>query len=234
MKLPKLSSPIFELTLPSNGQVIKYRPYSVEEEKILLIAQQANEIKESILAIRQVVNNCLLDDIDVNSIPIFDLEWCYLQLRIKSVSDFVDIYIIDKDDKSKHEVSIDLKEIKVVNLDNQKTRIDLDPGVGIIMKYPTYELLEVIQKMDFKNIDDLFEIIYLCMEMIYDEENIYPVQDVNKDELREWLQVMQSSLFGKIVDFFEDMPKIQHKLHYTNKAGELKEVVLEGVADFFL
>ena len=232
--LPKLKSPIFELLLPSNGQPLKYRPYSVEEEKILLIAQQANEIKESILAIRQVVNNCILDDIDVNSIPIFDLEWIYLQLRIKSVSDFVEIFVVDPDDKKKHEFSIDLKEIKVVNLDTQKTKIDLDPGVGIIMKYPTYELLEVIQKMDFKDVDDLFEIIYLCMEMIYDEESIYPVQDIDKAELREWFTTMQGTLFGKIVNFFEDMPKLQHKLHYMNGAGEEKEVVLEGVADFFL
>lgn len=234
MSLPKLSSPMFSLTLPSNGQEIKYRPYTVEEEKILLMAKQANDQKESIRAIRQVVNNCIIDEIDVNSLPTFDLEWIYLQLRIKSVSDETEIYIIDEDDKKKYEFVIDLKEIKVVNLDTQKIKIELQDGVGVIMKYPTYELLETIQTMKFDNPDDIFEIIYLCMEMIYDADKIYPTGDIGKDELKNWFSTMNSKLFAKVVEFFEEMPKLQHTLTYTNSLEEKKEVILSGVTDFFI
>lgn len=225
---------MFSLTLPSNGQEIKYRPYTVEEEKILLMAKQANDQKESIRAIRQVVNNCIIDEIDVNSLPTFDLEWIYLQLRIKSVSDETEIYIIDEDDKKKYEFVIDLKEIKVVNLDTQKIKIELQDGVGVIMKYPTYELLETIQTMKFDNPDDIFEIIYLCMEMIYDADKIYPTGDIGKDELKNWFSTMNSKLFAKVVEFFEEMPKLQHTLTYTNSLEEKKEVILSGVTDFFI
>lgn len=234
MSLPKLSSPMFSLVLPSNGQEIKYRPYTVEEEKILLMAKQANDQKESIRAIRQVVNNCLLDEIDVNSLATFDLEWIYLQLRIKSVSDETEIYIIDEDDKKRYDFVINLNEIKIVNLDKQKIKIELQDNIGIIMKYPTYELLETIQTMSFDNPEDLFEIIYLCMEMIYDDDKIYPAADIGKDELKKWFSTMNSKLFAKVVEFFEEMPKLQYTITYTNTLEEKKEVILSGVTDFFI
>jgi hypothetical protein len=142
--------------------------------------------------------------------------------------------VIDEDDKKQYDFSIDLKEVSVVNLDSQRTKIDLDSGVGIIMKYPAYELLEQLQDMKFDDVDDLFEIIYMCIDMIYDEDQIFPAVDLDKEELRTWLSTMNSKKFAKIVEFFEEMPKLQHVLKYTNSNGIEKEVTLQGVTDFFV
>lgn len=232
MSLPKIQYPIFELTLPSNDQKINFRPFTVREEKILLISQESEDSRERIRGMRQIVNNCCLNlEQDIATMPSFDLEYCFLKIRSKSVGNIVELKYRDLTDQKIYEFEVDLEEIEVKRNDNHTQNIKVN-DLGLIMKYPTLEILDNI-KIDFADPESVFEVIKKCVGVIYDENNTYEVKDYDDKEISEFIESLPATAFDDITQFFETMPILEHKLHYKDSAGTEKTITLQGIDDFF-
>jgi hypothetical protein len=238
MPLPRISTPTYELELPSTEQSIKYRPFLVKEEKLLVIALESEDTKQITTAIKTVIKNCILTkDIKVENLPTFDIEFLFLNIRGKSVGEQVDVNIICPDDNETNvSVSIDLDDIKVLKNEDHTNKIKVDPTIMMEMKYPSLEQF-IKNNFDLNNqnaMDQSFELIASCIDKIYTEDEVWSTSDVTKKELTEFLESMNSSQFKDIEKFFETMPKLSHKIQIKNpKTGVESEVVLEGLASFF-
>ena len=238
MPLPKIVAPTYELELPSTGQEIKYRPFLVKEEKVLVIALESEDTKQITNAIKTVIKNCILTKgIKVESLPTFDIEYLFLNIRGKSVGETVDVNIIAPDDgETEISVNIDLDEIKVQKNDKHTKEIKIDDNITLIMKYPSLDQF-IKNNFDFKDqnaMDQSFELIAACVESICTEEDVWAAADCTKKELSDFLEQMNSSQFKGIETFFETMPKLSHTISVTNPKTKVKsDVVLEGLASFF-
>ena len=238
MPLPKISTPVYELELPSTGKTIRYRPFLVKEEKLLVIALESEDNKQITNAIKTVIKNCILTkDIKVETLPTFDIEYLFLNIRGKSVGEEVEVNIICPDDNETNAtVSINLDDIKVQKNEDHTNKIKVDDSIMMEMKYPSLEQF-IKTNFDFKNenaMDQSFELIASCIDKIYTEEEVWSTSDVTKKELTEFLDQMNSSQFKQIEKFFETMPKLSHKISVKNPKTEVEsEVVLEGLASFF-
>jgi hypothetical protein len=238
MPLPKISTPTYELELPSTEQSIKYRPFLVKEEKLLVIALESEDTKQITNAIKTVIKNCILTkDIKVETLPTFDIEFLFLNIRGKSVGEQVDVNIICPDDNETNvSVSINLDDIKVQKNEEHTNKIKVDPKIMMEMKYPSLEQF-IKNNFDFNNqnaMDQSFDLIASCIDKIYTEDEVWSTSDVTKKEVTEFLESMNSSQFKDIEKFFETMPKLSHTLKVKNPKTEVEsEVVLEGLASFF-
>jgi hypothetical protein len=238
MPLPKISTPTYELELPSTEQSIKYRPFLVKEEKLLVIALESEDTKQITNAIKTVIKNCILTkDIKVETLPTFDIEFLFLNIRGKSVGEQVDVNIICPDDNETNvSVSINLDDIKVQKNEEHTNKIKVDPKIMMEMKYPSLEQF-IKNNFDFNNqnaMDQSFDLIASCIDKIYTEDEVWSTSDVTKKEVTEFLESMNSSQFKDIEKFFETMPKLSHKIQITNPKTKVEsEVVLEGLASFF-
>jgi len=238
MPLPKISTPTYELELPSTEKTISYRPFLVKEEKLLVIALESEDNKQITNAIKTVIKNCILTkDIKVETLPTFDIEYLFLNIRGKSVGEEVEVNIICPDDNETNVlVSINLDDIKVQKNDEHTNKIKLDDSIIMEMKYPSLDQF-IKTNFDFKNdnaMEQSFDLIASCIDKIYTEEEVWSTSDVTKKELNEFLDQMNSSQFKEIEKFFETMPKLSHKVKIKNPKTEVEsEVVLEGLASFF-
>ena len=238
MPLPKIATPTYELELPSTEETIKFRPFLVKEEKLLVLALESEDTKQITTAIKNVIKNCILTKgVKVETLPTFDIEYLFLNIRGKSVGEVLDVNIICPDDgETEVEVKIDLDEIKVKKNDDHKKQIKLDDSIMMEMKYPS---LEQFVKNNFdlndKNaMDQSFELIASCVDKIYSEDEVWAAADCTKKEMTEFLEQMNSSQFKKIESFFETMPKLSHTIKVKNpKTKKENEIVLEGLASFF-
>ena len=238
MPLPRISTPTYELELPSTEQSINYRPFLVKEEKLLVIALESEDTKQITTAIKTVIKNCILTkDIKVENLPTFDIEFLFLNIRGKSVGEQVDVNIICPDDNETNvSVSIDLDDIKVLKNEDHTNKIKVDPTIMMEMKYPSLEQF-IKNNFDFNNqnaMDQSFELIASCIDKIYTKDEVWSTSDVTKKELTEFLESMNSSQFKDIEKFFETMPKLSHTIKVKNPKTEVEsEVALEGLASFF-
>lgn len=233
MSLPKIQYPIFELTLPSSKEVVKFRPFTVKEEKILLIAQESEDSRERVRAMRQIVNNCCFNlPRDIGMLPSFDLEYSFLKIRSKSVGNIVELKYRDLTDEKIYEFEVDLDEIEVTFDETHSSTITVDENLGIIMRYPTLELLESLNK-DLEDSESVFEMIKKCVSTIYDAENAYDTKDYSDEEISDFIESLPSKAFDEITKFFETIPVLRHELHYRDSAGTEKTIVLQGIDDFF-
>jgi hypothetical protein len=233
MSLPKIQYPIFELTLPSSKETVKYRPFTVKEEKLLLISQESEDQKERIRAMRQIVNNCCFDlSQDIGLLPSFDLEYCFLKIRSKSVGNIVELKYRDLTDNKIYNFEVDLDELEVTFSDDHKSTIKINDTLGIVMKYPTVELLNNI-KTDIEDPETVFEIIKKCVATIYDEDNTYDTKDYTNEEIAEFVESIPAKAFEDITKFFETIPVLKHELHYKDSDGTDKTITLQGIDDFF-
>ena len=238
MPLPKISTPTYELELPSTGKTIRYRPFLVKEEKLLVIALESEDNKQITNAIKTVIKNCILTkDIKVETLPTFDIEYLFLNIRGKSVGEEVEVNIICPDDNETNAtVSINLDDIKVQKNEEHTNKIKVDGSIMMEMKYPSLEQF-IKTNFDFKNenaMEQSFDLIASCIDKIYTQEEVWSTADVTKKELTEFLDQMNSSQFKEIEKFFETMPKLSHKIIVKNPKTEVEsEVVLEGLASFF-
>tara|TARA_B100002019_G_scaffold292935_1_gene317897 strand:- start:1647 stop:2366 length:720 start_codon:yes stop_codon:yes gene_type:complete len=238
MPLPKIATPTYELELPSTEETIKFRPFLVKEEKLLVLALESEDTKQITTAIKNVIKNCILTKgVKVETLPTFDIEYLFLNIRGKSVGEVLDVNIICPDDgETEVEVKIDLDEIKVKKNDEHKRQIKLDDSIMMEMKYPS---LEQFVKNNFdlndKNaMDQSFELIASCVDKIYSEDEVWAAADCTKKEMTEFLEQMNSSQFKEIESFFETMPKLSHTIKVKNpKTKKENEIVLEGLASFF-
>lgn len=231
MALPKLASAKYELTLPSNGEKVEFRPFLVKEEKLLLMAQSAGGEKEQIKAIKDIINNCTFGKVDANTLPFFDLEYVFLQLRAKSVGEKTKISVTCPDDKeTKVQVEINLADIKCVTNVEHNNKIELGDGIGIMMKYP---MIDIMAAQSDKP-EAAFEIIKNCVDSIYDAENVTDRKDMDEKELNEFIESMTHEQFEKMNNFFTTMPRVKEEVKVKNpNTGVESTVVLEGMASFF-
>ena len=239
MPLPKISTPTYELVLPSTEQTVKYRPFLVKEEKVLLIALEGENTKEITNAIKAVIKSCVLTKgIKVEALPTFDIEYLFLNIRGKSVGETIEVNLICPDDgitEVKKEIPID--DIQIQRTDGHSNQIKLDDNIMMEMKYPSLEQF-IKNNFDFSDnanqMDQSFELIGTCIDKIYTEEEVWSTADCTKKELTEFLESMNSSQFKEIENFFETMPKLSHSVKITNpKTKKESDVVLEGLASFF-
>ena len=238
MPLPKIATPTYELELPSTGKSIKYRPFLVKEEKVLVIALESEDTKQITNAIKAVLKNCVLTKgIKVETLPTFDIEFLFLNIRGKSVGEEIEVNIVCPDDEETNvPVFIDLDSIQVNKDDDHTNQIKLDDDLMMEMKYPSLEQF-IKNNFDFdeKNaMDQSFELIATCIDKIYNEDEVWATADCTKKEVKEFLESMNSSQFKEIEKFFETMPKLKHTIEVTNPNTKVtSEVVLEGLASFF-
>lgn len=227
MPLPKLNVPIYETKLPSTNEVIRYRPFLVKEEKILLTALESNETNSMLLAIKTIIGNCIQSEIDVEKLPMFDIEYLFLQLRSKSVGEKIEIGLkCDKCEKVNTN-TIDLEKIQVHHHENHEKKFMLDDKIGIVMSYPIFQRIEGIE-------ENVMEIVKDCIEMIFTEEETFERDSFKSAELDEFIDSLNSEQFLKIRKFFETMPKLKHEVEYTcSECNHVNVVTLEGLNSFF-
>jgi hypothetical protein len=212
MPLPKITTPTYELELPSTEKSVRYRPFLVKEEKLLVIALESEDTKQITNAIKTVIKNCILTkDIKVETLPTFDIEFLFLNIRGKSVGEQVEVNIICPDDNETNvSVSIDLDDIKVQKNEEHTNKIKVDPKIMMEMKYPSLEQF-IKNNFDFNNenqMEQSFDLIASCIDKIYTEDEVWSAADVTKKEVIEFLESMNSSQFKDIEKFFETMPKL--------------------------
>ena len=237
MTLPTVETPRYELTLPSTDKVVQYRPFLVKEEKILLVAMESNDNKEILNAIREILSACTYDSIDVNTLPIFDIEYIFLQIRSKSVGEVSKVKLLCPDDKETYaDVEIDLTKVNV-QVDDAHTNnvvIDENRKLGIVFNYPTLEMTKAGFNVTDTDIDSLFDIMANSINHIYEGDKIYPSKDSTKEEMKKFLEGLPQTAFNKIKIFFETMPQLRHSVEVENPKTKVKStIVLQGIRDFF-
>ena len=238
MPLPKISVPTYELELPSTEQTIKYRPFLVREEKLLVLALETEDTKQITNAIKTVIKNCIeTKAIKVESLPTFDIEYLFLNIRGKSVGEEIEVNIICPDDEETSvPVKINLDEIQVQKSEGHTNKIKIDDKIMMEMKYPSLEQF-IKSNFDFNSdsqMEQSFDLISSCIDKIYTEDEIWVSSDVTKKELTDFLEQMNSSQFKEIEKFFETMPKLSHKVKVKNPNTKIEsEVTLEGLSSFF-
>lgn len=238
MPLPTISTTVHELELPSTGKTIKYRPFLVREEKVLLMALETNDTKEISNAVKEVLKNCVkTKGIKVETLPTFDIEFLFLNIRAKSVGEDIEVNIICPDDgETEVPVTILVDEIKVQKDPSHTNKIQLNDDLIMDMKYPSLEqfIKTNFDISDSNNIDQSFELIASCIDKIYNQDDVWDSSDVTKKEMMDFLDQMDTKMFQKIEKFFETMPKLVHKIEVENPKTKVKsEVTLEGLATFF-
>tara|TARA_B100000035_G_C20908398_1_gene512724 strand:+ start:128 stop:844 length:717 start_codon:yes stop_codon:yes gene_type:complete len=237
MTLPSIETPRYELTLPSTDKVVQYRPFLVKEEKILLVAMESNDNKEILNAIREILSACTYDSIDVNTLPIFDIEYIFLQIRSKSVGEVSKVKLLCPDDKETYaDVEIDLTKVNVQVDDAHTNNIVIDENrkLGIVFNYPTLEMTKAGFNVTDTDIDSLFDIMANSINHIYEGDKIYPSKDSTKEEMKKFLEGLPQTAFNKIKIFFETMPQLRHSVEVENPKTKVKStIVLQGIRDFF-
>lgn len=235
MGLPVLNSAVYELEIPSTKKIVKFRPYLVKEQKALLIAQQSEDIKIIINTLKKIVKDCITDKIDVDKLATFDLEYIFLQIRSKSSGENAQLEFTCPNCKDfKVAVNFDLSTIKVNFPKDFSNNIQLTNNVGVILKYPTVDIIEIMGDDAGGDINSIFEVLMQSLESIYDENEIYNINDYTKDELIEFFDNLNTDQFKKITDFFKNMPKLTQPVNFTcTKCGHIVNSELEGISNFF-
>ena len=235
MPLPKPSRPEYSATIPSTGKRIKYQPFSVKEEKVLILAAEAKDIDEVSNAIGNVLSACVTSpsDFDVSKLALFDIEFLFLKARAKSIGETIKVNITDPNDETytvEHEINID--SIKIEKNKDHKDIIDLNGDVKIQMKYPGLDFFAEGLKID--NIQESTETVARCVKQIIVGEEVYSSADLSTEEIVEWLDELTTEQYRSLIEFFTTMPKLRHVVKLKNKnTGEPFETALEGLADFF-
>lgn len=229
--LPKIEYPTFELTVPSSGKKVRMRMMLVKEEKILLMAKQSG-LSQQIMAIKQVVQNCVLDDTNVDRLPTFDVEYLFIKLRARSINNIVNLIVTDQDDGKKYEVEGDLDDVEVSFEGCTGAKIEITDTIGLVLRYPTFDSLDDIIKMKDSG-DKSTTILVKSIDKIYNGDDVIIPDDYDNEEIAEWLSTLNVETMRKVRAFFETMPKVKSSIKYLNSAGEEKTIQLEGLKDFF-
>ena len=236
MALPKLTTPTYELEIPSTDAKIKYRPFLVKEEKILMMAMESKKSSDIVQAVKEIVMECTFNKVNIDELPMFDVEYIFLQIRSKSVGEVSKLKLLCQDDKETYvEVELKLNEVKVQVGDDHTNKIDLDNGMGMIMTYPTINSFSDSGIQDI-NAGNMLEVISSCILQIYEEDGkkTFDPKDQTKKELTEFIEQMNTKQFKKVQSFFDTMPKLKHTIKLKNpKTKKESEITLTGLNDFF-
>ncbi len=242
--LPKLDVPIYEVKLISNGKIIRFRPFLVKEQKLFLMASESEDGKETINVIRQVLKNCVLDEIDIDTLPTFDLEYLFMNMRARSVEEVVDLQYkcnnMIKDD-SGEEVrcsgtvgfKFNLLEIQPTRHEGHINQIKLTENLGVCLKYPTFEMVKKYEDMDENQV--LTHVLVDCIDYIFDKDQIYHAKDSTKQELEDFIDSMQQKDLEKFKDFFDKMPEIKKDVKFKcPKCDYEEDITIKGMQNFFV
>lgn len=233
MPLPKLQHPIYELTLPSTGQQVKFRPFLVREEKILLMAKQSEDPKEILRALKQIINNCTVEpQLDIDQLATFDLEYFFLKLRSKSVNNIVSLSYKDYEDEKIYTVEVDLDDVQVKRNPEHTNKIKINESIGLTLKYPSSEVYGKMMANENEN-EAALSAIRWCINTVYDEDNVYVLKDFSEKEVEEFIQSLDVNSLERILDFFRTMPKLHYEVKYVNSLGHTRVVELDTLSDFF-
>lgn len=234
MALPKIKYPTYELEVPSTGEVHKFRPFLVSEEKILLIAQQSGDIKEIILSLKQVIQNCCeTSGFDADKLATFDIEWLFLKIRSRSVSNKAKVYLTDNEDGNEYSFDVDLEEVTLQKNPAHTNKIKLNDEISIQLKYPNTGMLDMIAGMRLDT-NAFFEVMKYCIEFVITKDEIMKFNDSRESEQNEFVQSLDINSFNAITTFFETMPKMNYVIKYKNAMGHDRTVVLKNLNDFFI
>ena len=243
MALPKLDVPIFTLELPLTKKKIRYRPFLVKEEKILLIAMESDDENSVMNSIVQILNNCCLDDIDIDELPVTDVEYFFLKLRARSVGEIVDLNYkcnnIVKNETGEEsrcdnpvKLQVNVLEIEPTFNPEHTNKIELTEKLGIVMRYPNFKLIDKIKAKN--DVDQILQTIINCVEYIYDEETIYYKKDISNEELAEFIDNLTQKQFEKLQNFFETLPSLKKEVDFKcGKCGYEEKIEIEGIQNFF-
>jgi hypothetical protein len=228
MPLPKLETPTYTLKLPSTGKTISYRPFLVKEEKLLLMAKEGNNSKQAFGSLKKLIDVCVEDDIVVEDLTSYDVEYIFLMLRSKSIGEEVEILLKCEECDEKHPTSINIEnEINLVRGKTVDPKIPLTSDVGVILRHPT------IGTLTKTNTDDPVDVLVSCIESIYDSTTVHKVSDYPKNEVKEFVDSLSMKEVEKIQSFFESMPKLRYETTYKCTCGHETKATLEGISDFF-
>ena len=237
MALPKLNVPTYELVVPSTDEKIKYRPFLVKEEKILLIAMESGETKDMLQAVKDIVDECTFNKLKLGDIPMFDVEYIFLNIRAKSVGEVSKLKVLCQDDgKTYANVEVDLNEVQVQVEEGHTNKIELTDEMGVIMKYPTIDSFTE-NNLDDINASNMLDVIVTCIAQIYDKkgEEVFDSKDSSKKELIDFVEQLNTMQFQDIQKFFDTMPSLKHEITVKNPKTKVEsKVTLTGINDFFV
>ena len=236
MALPKLTTPTYELEIHSTDEKISYRPFLVKEEKILLMAMESGKNEDIVNAVKQIVSECTFNKLKVGTMPMFDIEYIFLNIRAKSIGEVSKLKLLCPDDKKTYaDVEVNLEEVQIQVDGDHTNKIELTDSMGMIMTYPTIDSFAEsgIQQINASNMTD---IIGKCILQIYENngEKVYEAKDQTQKELQEFIEQMNTNQFKQVQKFFDTMPKLKHEVKVKNpKTKKTSEVILQGLNDFF-
>ena len=234
MPLPKIDQPIFPVVIPSTGQKTKFRPFTVKEEKILLIAKESKEPDQIVLAMKQVINNCL-QNVDVDTLATFDVEYLLLQIRSKSVGETINFTINDPDTGEEVKLSIDIGDVKIDKKEGHTNVIDINETMKIVMGYPKIDkILSLIDNGSESKNTKVFNTMIDCIVSLVDGDDVYKMEDFTQQEIYEFADSLSSNNIKDIKNFFDTMPTIRHEKKYKTSDNKEKTFVLEGTETFFI
>jgi len=238
MALPILETATYELTLPSADLVVKYRPFLIKEEKVLLQALESNDDNEIKNAIKDIVSTCTFNKLDAGLLPTFDLEYVFLQIRSKSVGEIANIKLLCPDDKETYvtkEIDLSKVEVEVDEIHTNNIVIDEEKKIGLIMRYPTIDTVDPKKNVKGQRTDQVFDMIAGCIHSIYEGEKNHSVSDYTKEDLDKFIENLDRKTFDKLNQFFDTMPQLKHEIEVENPKTKVKsKIVLKGAQDFFV
>ena len=233
MALPKLNTPTYELVLPSTGEKIKYRPFLVKEQKMLMIAQESKDENTLADTLGELVKSCTFEKIDAVNSPMFDIEYIFLKLRAKSVGETAEISVLANDDnKTRVSVKVNLDKIDIHMTADHTNEVQIDEKIKLVLKYPVLKDMKYISESD-DEYKKMFAVLSKCIHEVHDGDKIYNAIDLTQKDIDEFVDSMNTSQLAKVLDFFTTMPKLRHPVSFINPKTKVKnEVVLEGLQTF--
>lgn len=246
MGLPKIAVPEYSLKLPSNDKELRYRPFLVKEEKLLLLAMESEDEKQIVTATKNVLKNCIFDDVNIDDMPIFDIEYIFLWLRGRAKGEKLELKYKCPTCENQINVDLNIEDIEVTKDENHVNKIQLTDNIGIALKYPNLLMQSKIEKMNSEQeVETLFKSVQLCIDYIYDNETMYSSKDHTEKELAEFVESLTDVQFKEVAKFFETMPKLKHTINLkcnnqikeegkkTKKCSYKEDIELEGLSSFF-
>jgi len=234
MALPKLTHPMFDVVIPSSKKKIKIRPMLVKEEKILLMAKTSDDPSDILSAVKQVVNNCIVDsDVDVEKLALFDVEYIFVKIRSYSVSNVSKVSYRDNEDNKVYDFDVDLDKVEVVFPEKTDTNFAINDTMGIIMKYPQASLYSDKEFLNSSAEQVLDNLILNCIDKIYDGDTMLDPKTFPKEELKEFIENIDVNSYDKLRKFFNSLPTLQYKISYKNEMGNERNIELNSLTDFF-
>lgn len=231
--LPKINNePLFEEIIPSSKKKIQFRPFLSKEHRNLLIAKASDNPVERLNSVKQIVSVCVQEKLDIDSLPQVDLEYLFLKIRSKSVNNIVEAAFRDKEDNQIYKFEINLDELEVVTIEDHTNKIQIEEGLGLVMKYPTVKIIEHLKGDN--EVDLSFDLIRNCIDVVYTADEVYVFAENSLEEQEEFIGNLSVATFDKITEFFLTMPRLQHNLEYTNRNGKKEIITLKGLDDFFI